>query len=80
MQSDQSHESSLPRAARAITIGGQFAREVLGTFRVIRGFATVRDRATIWAPYRMDTEGQGDGARGHQRDIDPDRTSSRAHS
>jgi hypothetical protein len=63
----------MPRGSRSISIEGQFAREVLGTFHIIRGFADLQDLATISAPYRMDTtESRGEGVRGYQRDIDPE--------
>jgi hypothetical protein len=62
----------MPRAAKYITIEGQFANGVLGTFRIIRGFATIQDLAAISAPIPMNlTPGGGQALAGHQRAIDP---------
>lgn len=61
----------MPRVAKYVTIEGDFANSVLGTFRIIRGFATLQDLATISAPFPMHA-GAGDGQQlsGHQRSID----------
>lgn len=40
----------MPHTARYVTIEGQFASGVLGTFRIIRGFATLQELAEISAP------------------------------
>ena len=48
----------MARAARHITIEGQFAYGVLGTFRIIRGFATLQDLAAISAPATVTHAGQ----------------------
>jgi len=62
----------MPRPSRYITIEGQFASGVLGTFRIIRGFATLQDLAAISAPFPMNlTPAAGGPVTGHQRAIDP---------
>jgi len=54
----------------AIQIEGAFAQEVLGTFDIIRGFATLQQLAKISAPSFM-RELPGAGAvEGHQRPLD----------
>lgn len=62
----------MPRPAKYITIKGQFANRVLGTFRIICGFATLQDLATISAPFPMNLTPAADQIlAGHQRAIDP---------
>jgi hypothetical protein len=62
----------MPRTSRYLTFEGQFEGSVLGTFRIIRGFANLQDLATISVPYIM--EGAGDVAevKGQQRTLDPE--------
>lgn len=43
----------MARGARYLTFEGQFERNVLGTFRIIRGFANLKDLAEISVPYRI---------------------------
>jgi hypothetical protein len=38
------------RSARYLTFEGQFESSVLGTFRIIRGFANLQDLAEISVP------------------------------
>jgi hypothetical protein len=53
-----------------IQIEGIFDTEVLGTFNIIRGFATLQDLANISVPVLMELP-DGDGqVQGHQRPID----------
>ena len=55
---------------RDIEIEGLFAEGVLGTFRVIRGYADLRELAEISVPYAMDDAGSGFGqVAGHQRAV-----------
>lgn len=62
----------MPRTARYVTIEGQFASGVLGTFRIIRGFATLQELAEISAPYEMVSPAPGPATvDGYQRSIDP---------
>ena len=63
----------MPRGAGAITIEGQFASDVLGTFRIIRGFATLQDLAMISAPYELAIgEDAAAQVQGYQRSINPE--------
>jgi hypothetical protein len=62
----------MARSRTYITIEGQFADGVLGTFRIIRGFATLQDLAEISAPYEMTSPVQGAPIQGHQRAIRPE--------
>ncbi len=62
----------MPRPAKYITIEGQFANGVLGTFRILRGFATLQDLAAISASFPMNLTPAADQVlAGHQRAIDP---------
>lgn len=62
----------MPRASQFIKIEGQFANSVLGTFKLIRGFATLQDLAAISAPFPMTViPGAAYPISGHQRSIDP---------
>ena len=57
----------MPRGSGDIVFEGLFAEGVLGIFRVIRGYADLRDLAEISVPYTMDS-GPGLGlVDGHQR-------------
>ncbi len=58
-------------SGKYITIEGQFASQVLGTFRIIRGFAPLQDLAAISAPFLMNPPAVGEPLLGHQRAIDP---------
>ncbi len=53
-----------------VVIQGEYAHSVLGTFRIIRGFAPLQELAEISAPYEMATEPGAPGAGGYQRSID----------
>jgi hypothetical protein len=59
----------MSRAKSYIQIEGVFAREVLGSFNIIRGFATLQELATISAPVFM-REVPGGIVEGHQRPLD----------
>lgn len=62
----------MARGTRYLTFEGQFESSVLGTFRIIRGFANLKDLAEISVPYEM--EDGGDGAvvvNGQQRKLVP---------
>lgn len=60
--------STKSRSVRFLTLEGQFESGVLGTFRIIRGFASLKDLAEVSVPYEeaMDV-GQ---VRGQQRELD----------
>jgi len=56
--------------AGSIVIEGHYASAVLGTFRIIRGFATLQELAEISVPYEMAfEEAGGGGVQGYQRAI-----------
>lgn len=60
----------MPRTSKNITLEGQYARGVLGAFRIIRGFATLQELAQISAPFPMVPPAHpGEQAQGHQREI-----------
>lgn len=52
-----------------INFTGLFIPNMLGTFRVIRGFAPLRDLARVSVPFGMTESGDGRVA-GHQRELD----------
>lgn len=60
----------MARTSRYLTIDGQFESSVLGTFRIIRGFANLQDLAAISAPYVMEEAGNGGEVQGQQRQLD----------
>ncbi|MCC5842438.1 MAG: hypothetical protein JJT96_20140 [Opitutales bacterium] len=62
----------MPRAASLIQIEGIFETEVLGTFNIIRGFATLQDLARISVPVLMEPPASDGAVVGHQRPIDPE--------
>ena len=59
----------MPNGGRNIEIDGLFAEGVLGIFRVIRGFADLRELAEVSVPYTMDADALGRRVAGHQRDA-----------
>ncbi len=60
----------MSRGRQYIQIEGYFAESVLGIFRIIRGFADLRDLAEISVPYKMtDHETQSSRVTGHQREF-----------
>ena len=52
-----------------ITLEGLFAEGVLGIFRVIRGYADLREIAEVSVPYTMDAGAPGARVAGHQRAV-----------
>lgn len=59
----------MPRASQAIEFEGYFAEGVLGIFKIIRGFADLRDLAALSVPYELsDATAQGRVV-GHQRQL-----------
>jgi len=50
-----------------IEFEGLFSENVLGIFRIIRGFADLRDLAAVSVPYKMEDGEQGFRVVGHQR-------------
>ena len=61
----------MARTSRYLTFEGQFESSVLGTFRIIRGFANLQELAAISVPYVMEDAGDGAEVKGQQRQLDP---------
>ncbi len=59
------------RSARYLTFDGQFESSVLDTFRIIRGFANLKDLAEVSVPYTMVDDDSGGPVKGQQRQLDP---------
>ena len=57
----------MPRARKYIDFEGLYAEDVLGIFRIIRGYADLRDLAAVSTPYKMESGGAGVLVVGHQR-------------
>lgn len=57
----------MSRGRQYIELEGLFSESVLGIFRIIRGFADLRDLAAISVPYKMEDGEQGFRVAGHQR-------------
>src|ERR1035437_10002533 len=60
----------MAKSTRYLKFEGQFESNVLGTFRIIRGFANLKDLAEISVPYLME-EGTAGQVKGQQRQLDP---------
>ena len=61
----------MARSARFFTFEGQFESGVLGTFRLIRGFANLQNLAEISVPYEMEDGGHSAEVKGQQRKLNP---------
>lgn len=61
----------MPRSKRYVEIEGILARDVLGTFTIIRGFGTLQELAEISAPHFMHDAGTPGQVEGAQRPLDP---------
>jgi hypothetical protein len=59
----------MPPANRTIEFEGYFAEGVLGIFKIIRGFADLRDLAAISAPYELSDGAEPGQVIGHQRRL-----------
>ncbi len=57
----------MSRGRQYIEFEGLFSESVLGIFRIIRGFADLRDLAAVSVPYKMEGGEQGFRVVGHQR-------------
>lgn len=57
----------MARSKQYIEFEGLFAEGVLGIFRIIRGYADLRDLAAVSVPYKMEAGPAGGGVVGHQR-------------
>ena len=62
----------MPRTTKYLTFDGQFESRVLGTFRIIRGFASLKDLAEISVPYLMEDKPNDGDVQGQQRTINPE--------
>jgi hypothetical protein len=60
------------RSTHYLTFEGRFESSVLGTFRIIRGFANLQDLAEISVPYEMEDDGNGAEVKGQQCKLDPE--------
>lgn len=58
-------------ASQYLTFEGQFENNVLGTFRLIRGFANLKDLAEVSVPFQMVDTSNG-VVDGHQRELVPE--------
>jgi hypothetical protein len=58
----------MSRGRQYIEFEGLFSESVLGIFRIIRGFADLRDLASVSVPYKMEDGDQGFRVAGHQRE------------
>lgn len=57
----------MARNTEYITFEGQYEKDVLGVFQIIRGFADLRDLAEVSVPYQMKVDNQAQ--HGYQREI-----------
>src|SRR5688572_320051 len=57
----------MSRGRQYIEFEGLFSESVLGIFRIIRGFADLRDLAAVSVPYKMEDGEHGFRVVGHQR-------------
>ncbi len=57
----------MARARKYIDFEGLYAEGVLGIFRIVRGYADLRDLAAVSTPYKMENGGAGVPVVGHQR-------------
>lgn len=57
----------MSRGKQYIEFEGLFAEGVLGIFRIIRGYADLRDLAAVSIPYKMEAGPDGTPVVGHQR-------------
>ena len=59
----------MPPASQMIEFDGYFAEGVLGIFKIIRGFADLRDLAAISVPYELSDGAEPGQVIGHQRRL-----------
>ena len=69
MVSTQWGEFKMPRASQTIELEGYFAEGVLGIFKIIRGFADLRDLAAVSEPYELSDSVEPGRVFGHQRRL-----------
>jgi hypothetical protein len=59
----------MAKTSRYLSFDGQYESKVLGTFRLIRGFADLKDLAEVSVPYQME-DGSDGLVKGQQRKLD----------
>ncbi len=59
----------MPPASHTIEFEGYFAEGVLGIFKIIRGFADLRDLAAVSVPYELNDADEPGRVVGHQRQL-----------
>ncbi len=59
----------MSRRRQYIEFEGLFSESVLGIFRIIRGFAYLRDLAAVLVPYKMGDVEQGFRVVGHSTPL-----------
>ena len=59
------------RSSRYVTFDGQFEITVLGTFRIIRGFANIKELAEVSVSYEMKEISAIRQVVGQQRELNP---------
>ena len=59
----------MPPASQHIEFEGYFAEGVLGIFKIIRGFADLRDLAAVSVPYEFNEGAEAGRVVGHQRQL-----------
>jgi len=59
----------MPRVRQTIEFEGYFAEGVLGIFKIIRGFADLRDLAAVSVPYELSDSAEPGRVVGHQRQL-----------
>lgn len=59
----------MSRGKKYVEFEGLFAAGVLGIFRIIRGFAHLRDLAAVSVPYEMTLGNEPGRVFGHQRKL-----------
>jgi hypothetical protein len=59
----------MPGASQTIQFEGYFAEGVLGIFKIIRGFADLRDLAAVSVPYELSDAAEPGRVIGHQRQL-----------
>ena len=67
---DEFRRNDMSRGRQYIELEGLFAYGVLGIFRIVRGYADLRDLAAISVPYEMADTDQPRRVVGHQRRLD----------
>ena len=59
----------MPGTSQTIEFEGYFAEEVLGIFKIIRGFSDLRDLAAVSVPYELSYGAKPGRVLGYQRQL-----------